>query len=861
MTYGVNDPGKSNAAALIRAGKISEGAWSFDAADGDKILGDDDWSEYERWFLAIDSDAEEDTKGRFHFPFGKNGEIYRRGVIAAKSRAAQNGYAEIEGAAEGLLKAIDKKLGKNSDKKGSKRGTEMDIVLRRDMPALTAKTFDPKTREADAVISTGVKVRRSTWDGEFDEKLDITPSAIRLERLNTGLQLIDNHAWYGGLDSIVGAVVPGSARIEGGKLLARFKFSSGAKGDRVARDLGAGLPMLLSAGYKVHKFEEDGTTSPPTRNVKDWEPMEVSIVGVSAEGSGTGFRGQNVMNDEQEAFRARLQEEEELARRAKSETDIQDEDEDEEDDDDTKDDGGDKEGKKKRDKRAAKPASKDVSGSDGGDDKSDDDEDDKKPTRKKGLPKPKERSKRSTDANAADIIAIGRRAKMPLEDIETAIREGIDVESFRTRAFEFLTDPARDMGPRHTANGSQTLRFDGGFQPPEPGMQPLTPRGDAMVEALTTRILASGRQTRPPTPEEMAWMERAKALGITDEVERSRRVWRGNEQPKLQETRAWLGRSFVEIAAECIGWRGRGLITQAVAGDIVTRAMMSTSDFPGIFANVLNKTLLARYQLAAPTYRELAIERPFNDFRPHPQVRAGDFPLPLPLTETGEIRAGNSLDSSETASVVPYGVTFNISRQMIVNDELGAIDQILGSAGMAVMVFENTTFFTMFNANPTLLQDSVAVFAAGHNNLVASGSGAVPSIGTIGSARAAMRAQRSLSGYFLNIPPRIILTGPTQETVADQMVTAITPTLTTAVNPFSGRLRSVSDANISDTSWYLAAEAAQLPCFVYGFLSGFTGPRVRTEEPFGIQGIRVSLEHDFGVGAIDFRGFFKNAGS
>jgi hypothetical protein len=68
-------------------------------------------------------------------------------------------------------------------------------------------------------------------------------------------------------------------------------------------------------------------------------------------------------------------------------------------------------------------------------------------------------------------------------------------------------------------------------------------------------------------------------------------------------------------------------------------------------------------------------------------------------------------------SVSPYGVVFSISRQMLVNDDLGAIDQILGSAGTEVQVFENTTFFTMFNSNPTLNQDSTAVFASGHGNL------------------------------------------------------------------------------------------------------------------------------------------------
>ena len=196
---------------------------------------------------------------------------------------------------------------------------------------------------------------------------------------------------------------------------------------------------------------------------------------------------------------------------------------------------------------------------------------------------------------------------------------------------------------------------------------------------------------------------------------------------------------------------------------------------------------------------------------------------------------------------------------MIVNDELGAIDQILGSSGDAVRLFENTTFFAMFNANPVLAQDGTAVFSAGHKNLAPAGTAITPT--AVGNGRASMRAMKSLSGYLLNVPPRIILTGPNQETAADQLVATISPQLSSSVNPFSGKLKSVSDANITDNSWNLLADPNQLPCYVHGFLDGSTGPRVRTFEPFGTQGVQISLEHDFGCGAIDYRGAYRNPGA
>lgn len=118
MTVRVNSAGRANAARLIEAGKISTAAgWSFSAADGDRILGEPpDWGEYSKWFLAIDDEAERDTKERFKYPFGKNGKVYRSGVIAAKSRAAQQGAGGIAKAADALLAAIDREV--SMDQKG-----------------------------------------------------------------------------------------------------------------------------------------------------------------------------------------------------------------------------------------------------------------------------------------------------------------------------------------------------------------------------------------------------------------------------------------------------------------------------------------------------------------------------------------------------------------------------------------------------------------------------------------------------------------------------------------------------------------------------------------------------------------------
>jgi hypothetical protein len=151
--------------------------------------------------------------------------------------------------------------------------------------------YDRETREIDAVLSTGSRVRRSDWDGEFDEVLEMTPKAIRMRRLNSGAPVLDAHNWYAGVGAMLGSIVPGSARLDSGALTARIKFSRGsALAQRVVQDLQDGIQIPLSVGYKVHASRDDRTTSPITRTATDWEPIEVSLVPVAAEESGTGFR-------------------------------------------------------------------------------------------------------------------------------------------------------------------------------------------------------------------------------------------------------------------------------------------------------------------------------------------------------------------------------------------------------------------------------------------------------------------------------------------------------------------------------------------------------------------------------------------
>ncbi len=336
----------------------------------------------------------------------------------------------------------------------------------------------------------------------------------------------------------------------------------------------------------------------------------------------------------------------------------------------------------------------------------------------------------------------------------------------------------------------------------------------------------------------------------------------GRRDPKDDRARPFMTMSLVEMAAISTGYKGS--MRTAYEREQVFMAMHTTSDFPLSLQNALNKELDNRYREAEPTYRRIARQKTFRDFRPHPMIRPGDFPMLQPVGEGGEIKYGTIGEKAETVALAPYGVAISISRQTLINDDIGAIADMIADQGRAVTRWEDKTFYEMAlgGANgdgPTLTETARQVFNT-TDKTKASAAAAI-SIASLSAGRAAIMTKQSVDGNDLGLLPAILLVGPNKLTEAQQIVAPIQADQAGNVNPFAGRLEVVATAKITGNAWYLFADPADAPCFVYGYLEGASAPRARMEEPFGRQGMQISLEHDFGVGAIDYRGGWKNAGA
>lgn len=149
------------------------------------------------------------------------------------------------------------------------------------------------------------------------------------------------------------------------------------------------------------------------------------------------------------------------------------------------------------------------------------------------------------------------------------------------------------------------------------------------------------------------------------------------------------------------------------------REAETTSDFPLLFASVIERTLLAKYQIAKPDWRAYVKVGTQNDFR---KANAfGIFGLQSSLgvvKERGEYPADKLADGSFSITLSKYGRKFPLSWEALMNDDLGAFSD-------AADRLANAALRTEFNVATKLF-----VSAGGPNTTLFQASGTHPIDGT-----------------------------------------------------------------------------------------------------------------------------------
>lgn len=339
--------------------------------------------------------------------------------------------------------------------------------------------------------------------------------------------------------------------------------------------------------------------------------------------------------------------------------------------------------------------------------------------------------------------------------------------------------------------------------------------------------------------------------------------------PAPREGNPYRYASFSDAAREVLAHRG--VSTREMSASQIVRAALShtTSDFATLLQDSTNRSLRQAYQAAPSGVLRIGRKSSAPDFRAKHRVALGEWPGLDEVLEGGEFTSGTIAASSETYRLKTYGRTFGITRQALVNDDLGAFADMIRAFGRSAAELQAKVLVDLLTAatgaGPTM-SDTKALFHTSHGNLAA--AGAALDVASLGTARAAMRLQKGLDGVTpINAEPRFILVPAALETKAEQVVASISATKTGDVNPFSGRLEVVVDPRLdaayvnSAKAWYVFADPASIDTIEYAFLDGDEGPVVETDPGFRIDGIEIKCRIDFGAGALDWRGCYCNPGA
>lgn len=333
-----------------------------------------------------------------------------------------------------------------------------------------------------------------------------------------------------------------------------------------------------------------------------------------------------------------------------------------------------------------------------------------------------------------------------------------------------------------------------------------------------------------------------------------------------------MGYSLRELARECLR-----VCNQHSGGDpreMIGRAL-TTSDFPLILAAVANKSLEAGWETAEETWRAWCATGSVSDFKIHTAVRASEVSDLDEVPEDTEYKYGTRSEAQEQYSIATYGKLFSLSRQTIINDDLGALTDIPAAHGESAARKVADLPYAVLTANAAM-GDGNALFIAAHDNLAAAPFNVPPTIAPIAEAIRAMGLQTDILGLRrLNIRPQYFLAPRTLEGScehffknglwADEAVKG-TPDeayATTRVNPYAGTYftrvyESRLDAD-SLTAYYFAAQKGKTVKIF--FLNGIQTPYMETKQGWSVDGIEYKVRIDAGAKAVDWKGLYKNPGA
>jgi hypothetical protein len=279
------------------------------------------------------------------------------------------------------------------------------------------------------------------------------------------------------------------------------------------------------------------------------------------------------------------------------------------------------------------------------------------------------------------------------------------------------------------------------------------------------------------------------------------------------------------------------------------REALGTSDFPYLFAEVIDRQLLAAYRETPATFRTWARVKTVPDFRTvkRKYVDGGDGALGT-VAEYGEYPQVGRTEGEYGYSVSKYGASFEISWETLINDDLDALKDQPARFGRAARRTEERTATAMIcdSSGP-----NSTFFASGNYNLMTSSSAL--SVATLTTGVGKFGLQTDAGGEPIFNQPTVLMVPPQLEVTALNILNALTIEATDtggtaaskliAENWMKQKLKLVVNYYLpiinttnGSTAWYLFADPNEGRGAVeVGFLRGHEEPEVFMKAPNAVR--------------------------
>lgn len=312
--------------------------------------------------------------------------------------------------------------------------------------------------------------------------------------------------------------------------------------------------------------------------------------------------------------------------------------------------------------------------------------------------------------------------------------------------------------------------------------------------------------------------------------------------------------------------------TIPVGRDDTIRAAFSTASLPVLLGAVANKSLLKGYQMVEATWRQWCSVGSVSDFKTQTRARLTDTGELELVGNSGEVASGGATEEKEQFNIATYAKKFGITRQNIIDDDLGVFTQTPQRMGVKASLLISRLVYMHLLANG-LMGDGKALFVAGHKNL---NTGKPFNQANLKNAITKFRQQKDADNESISVPPKFLIIPPELEFDAYEflqsesiVVAGGTDTVKGSKNTLKGKLTPIIEERLSNSDyagssaadWYVTGDKNQCDTLEVSFLNGKQTPTIeRFVSDVDTMGIWYRVFMDAGVKAMDWRTMQKNKG-